>query len=35
MLGHLSLGVSDLERSGIFYDGIMTALGYARVFTAS
>jgi len=33
MLGHLSLGVSDLDRSGAFYDAILGALGYARVWS--
>jgi catechol 2,3-dioxygenase-like lactoylglutathione lyase family enzyme len=33
MLGHISFGVSDLDRSAKFYDAIMQALGYARVFT--
>lgn len=32
MLGHISFGVSDLTRSGAFYDATMQALGYARVF---
>jgi catechol 2,3-dioxygenase-like lactoylglutathione lyase family enzyme len=34
LLGHVSFGVSDLHRSGAFYDAVMTALGYARVFTS-
>ena len=34
MLGHISFGVKDLARSQVFYDAIMTALGYERVFTA-
>ncbi len=34
MLGHISFGVSDLQRSGAFYDATMTALGYARVYTS-
>lgn len=33
MLGHLSFGVSNLERSAAFYDASMAALGYVRVFT--
>ncbi len=32
MLGHLSLGVADLERSRVFYDAVMRALGQARVY---
>ena len=32
MLGHLSFGVADLERSGRFYDAVMRALGQARVY---
>jgi catechol 2,3-dioxygenase-like lactoylglutathione lyase family enzyme len=33
MLGHISFGVSDLPRATAFYDAVMAALGYARVFT--
>jgi catechol 2,3-dioxygenase-like lactoylglutathione lyase family enzyme len=33
LLGHISFGVSDLERSRAFYDATMRALGYARVYT--
>ena len=33
MLGHISFGVSDLERSRRFYDAALGALGYARVYT--
>jgi catechol 2,3-dioxygenase-like lactoylglutathione lyase family enzyme len=33
VLEHLSMGVSDLERSGRFYDAILAPLGYARVFS--
>ncbi|PZQ65779.1 MAG: glyoxalase/bleomycin resistance/extradiol dioxygenase family protein [Phenylobacterium zucineum] len=33
MLGHISFGVADLDRSALFYDAAMGALGYARVFT--
>jgi catechol 2,3-dioxygenase-like lactoylglutathione lyase family enzyme len=33
MLHHISLGVSDIEKSGAFYDAIMATLGYKRVFT--
>lgn len=32
MLHHLSLGVTDLQRSAAFYDAAMGALGYARVW---
>jgi catechol 2,3-dioxygenase-like lactoylglutathione lyase family enzyme len=35
VLGHISFGISDLERAAAFYDATMTALGYARVFTGS
>jgi catechol 2,3-dioxygenase-like lactoylglutathione lyase family enzyme len=31
MLNHMSFGVSDLARSGAFYDAILAALGFARV----
>lgn len=33
MLHHLSIAVTDLDRAAIFYDAVLTALGYARVFT--
>jgi len=32
MISHLSLGVRDLDRSGIFYDAVLMALGYTRVW---
>ena len=32
MLDHLSIGVSDLDRSVPFYDAVLLALGYARVW---
>lgn len=35
MLGHLSFGVSDLERAASFYDRILAPLGYVRIFTRS
>jgi catechol 2,3-dioxygenase-like lactoylglutathione lyase family enzyme len=35
LLGHLSFGVADLARTTVFYDSVLGALGYARVFTAS
>jgi len=33
MLHHVSLGVTDLERSASFYDAALAALGYMRVWT--
>jgi len=33
MLDHFSIGVSDLERAGGFYDAVLGALGYVRLFT--
>jgi catechol 2,3-dioxygenase-like lactoylglutathione lyase family enzyme len=33
MLGHLSFGVADLARSTVFYDGVLGALGYVRVWS--
>jgi uncharacterized cupin superfamily protein/catechol 2,3-dioxygenase-like lactoylglutathione lyase family enzyme len=33
MISHLSLGVADLERAIAFYDPVLAALGYARVYT--
>jgi catechol 2,3-dioxygenase-like lactoylglutathione lyase family enzyme len=33
MLHHLSLAVADLSRSGAFYDAVMSALGYVRVWS--
>jgi catechol 2,3-dioxygenase-like lactoylglutathione lyase family enzyme len=33
MIDHLSLGVSDLARSGDFYDAVLAPLGYVRVLT--
>lgn len=32
MLHHLSFGVRDLARAGAFYDAVLCALGYRRVF---
>jgi catechol 2,3-dioxygenase-like lactoylglutathione lyase family enzyme len=32
MLGHLSFGVSDLTRATAFYDAVMGALGFRRVW---
>lgn len=33
MLDHLSLGVSDLQRSIRFYDAVFAPLGYERLWT--
>jgi catechol 2,3-dioxygenase-like lactoylglutathione lyase family enzyme len=33
VLAHLSFGISDMTRSGAFYDATLAALGYARVFS--
>lgn len=33
MLHHISIAVTDLDRSASFYDAVLTPLGYARVFT--
>jgi len=35
MLGHISFGVQDLARTTRFYDAIMKALGYERVYTGT
>ena len=32
MLHHISLGVRDLQHAGLFYDAVLGALGYRRVF---
>jgi catechol 2,3-dioxygenase-like lactoylglutathione lyase family enzyme len=32
MLHHISLAVADLPRAGLFYDAVVSALGYRRVF---
>jgi catechol 2,3-dioxygenase-like lactoylglutathione lyase family enzyme len=32
MLHHVSLGVRDLDRAGLFYDAALAALGFRRVF---
>ena len=32
MLHHISVGVTDLTRSGVFYDAILEPLGYFRVW---
>lgn len=33
MLHHLSFAVSNLDRSAAFYDAVLSALGYVRVWT--
>ncbi|HEV8390889.1 MAG TPA: VOC family protein [Dongiaceae bacterium] len=33
MLGHLSFGVADLDKAAAFYDGVLGALGYVRVWS--
>jgi catechol 2,3-dioxygenase-like lactoylglutathione lyase family enzyme len=33
MLSHVSVGVTDLDRTVAFYDAALGALGYVRVFT--
>ena len=33
MLNHLSIGVSNLQRSMTFYDATLGALGYVRIWT--
>ncbi len=33
MLGHLSIGVRDLERAAVFYDAVMASIGWVRVWT--
>lgn len=33
MLGHLSIGVRDLRRAGLFYDAAMAPIGWVRVWT--
>lgn len=35
MLGHLSLGVRDLERAGAFYDAALAPLGVVRVWSST
>lgn len=32
MIDHISIGVTDLNRSTAFYDGVLKALGYVRVW---
>jgi catechol 2,3-dioxygenase-like lactoylglutathione lyase family enzyme len=33
MIDHVSIGVSDLARSGAFYDAVLGAIGLARLVT--
>lgn len=33
MLSHVSLGVRDLERAASFFDAVLAALGYVRLWT--
>jgi catechol 2,3-dioxygenase-like lactoylglutathione lyase family enzyme len=33
MLGHLSFGVSDLDRAAAFYDAVLAPLGFVRVWS--
>lgn len=33
MLDHVSIGVRDLARAAAFYDAVLGALGYVRLFT--
>ena len=33
LLSHLSFGVADLAKAAAFYDGVLAALGYARVWS--
>lgn len=33
MLGHLSIGVRDLDRAGRFYDAVMVPVGWVRLWT--
>jgi catechol 2,3-dioxygenase-like lactoylglutathione lyase family enzyme len=32
MIDHISLGVSDLDRAVVFYDRVLAALGYTRLW---
>lgn len=32
MLGHLSFGVRDLSRAGVFYDAVLAPLGWVRLW---
>ncbi len=33
MLGHISFGVADLAKAAAFYDGVLAALGYVRLWS--
>ena len=33
MLSHLSFGVANLDQAALFYDGVLGALGYVRVWS--
>ncbi len=33
MLHHLSFGISNLDRAAAFYDAVLSALGYVRVWS--
>jgi catechol 2,3-dioxygenase-like lactoylglutathione lyase family enzyme len=33
MLGHISIGIRDLDRQGRFYDAVMTPFGFVRVWS--
>ncbi|MGA7094136.1 MAG: VOC family protein [Candidatus Cybelea sp.] len=33
MIDHISFAVSDLARSKVFYDAVLSPLGYARIWT--
>ena len=35
MLGHVSIGVQDLERAARFYDAALLELGYVRLWTGA
>jgi len=32
MIDHLSIGATDFERAGAFYDAVLAPLGYVRLF---
>lgn len=34
MLGHISFGVRDLDRARAFYDPVMAAMGWVRLWTS-
>jgi catechol 2,3-dioxygenase-like lactoylglutathione lyase family enzyme len=35
MLGHVSFGVRDLERAARFYDAVLAAMGFVRLWTGA